>query len=183
MKTTVFQMITQMRAGLVCVVALVGLLMCQAAEAVSTVLNVRVNTPAQPTVSDIVTLLAGTPNDILPSPAWQTITTDIEINGFDINWTLISNDTGLPAAAVLTPVFKLEDIGPLPVGTYNVTATWSRYDFIAIGVPANLDLLLAVSTPISGPLTGTTQFTVVPEPAVLVMMSSGLCLLGMRRRR
>ncbi len=178
MNMITLQMITQLRAGIVCVVALVGWLTCQTAVAVPTDLHVSVDSPAQPTESDIVTLLAGTLDDILPSTSWQTVTTSLEVNGFDINWTLISNDTGLPGAAVLTPAFRLEDIGPLPAGTYNVTATWAMYDVVAIGVPPFI-----IGPPIQGPRMGATQFTVVPEPAVLMMMSSGLCLLGMRRSR
>ncbi len=161
-------------------VAMGMVLSSQAAVAVPAVLNVGVQSPALPaTESDIITLLAGTTDDILPSGSWQTVTTNLEVNGFNIDWTLISNDTGLPGAAVPTPAFRVEDIGPLPAGTYNVTATWAMYDVVHIGVPPFL-----LGPPIEGPRVGTAQFTVVPEPATLALMSIAVMgVLGKRWKR
>lgn len=175
---------THLRGLAVCLTAFVVGLACQGQARGDATLDVSVYSPALPaTDTDIITLAAVTSDEVLPSPTWQTITTSLQINGFDIEWNLVSNDTGQAGVAVVTQAGALKDVGPLPAGTYNVTATWAMYSNVYDGVPPQYILdLWSASTPIAGPRTGTFQFTVVPEPATCALMSVGLCMLGVRRR-
>lgn len=147
-------------------------------------LDVDVFAPPLPvTEADIVSLRALTSDQILPSGSWQTITTNLEITGFDIQWDLLSNDTGLAGVTSLMAAGKLEDVGPLPAGTYTVTATWAMYGFTYVGVPTQNELdFVLLQPPMEGPRVGTYQFTVVPEPATLSLAAASLCMLGTRRR-
>ena len=173
---------TKLWGALVAIV--VGLVVGQPPLSAGT-LDVDVYSPALPaTETDIITLWALTSDEVLPSTSYQTVTMGLVVNGFDIQWDIISNDTGLGGAAVMTRAGILEDIGTLPAGTYNVTATWAMYDFVYYGQPSQteLDFWLLTHAPQVGPRTGTFQFTVVPEPATFALIAAGLGLCGIRRR-
>ncbi len=161
------------------VAIVVGLVVGQPPLSAGT-LDVDVYSPALPaTETDIITIRAVTSDDVLPDTGWQTFTANLTINGNDIEWELISYDTH-PIGVVLpvvTRAGKLEDIGPLPVGTYNVTATWTLYSGDPNSVPP-----VFPPTILDGPRTGTFQFTVVPEPATFALFAAGLGLCGIRRR-
>jgi len=149
--------------------AVIGaVLSCQAVLAVT--LDVGVGSPLPPiTESDFIELVAFTSEEVLPDTAWVTETTSLVVDGFDVDWTLHSYrkyDIGLQ---VIIHAGDTQILDPLPMGTYNVTATW-------VGeAPIWSQHLL--------PLVGTTQFTVVPEPGTLLVLSGGLCLWVSRRRR
>lgn len=159
---------TRIRFFLTRAVILGTFLIGPAAMAVPVTLTVRVQSP-QSTITELdeVILLAGTIAEIDPGGGWLTVTNSLVVDGFDIDWEFSSAQGPGIGADVMTPLVKLESIGSLPAGTYNVTANWLGH------VPLH-----------PGPLTATTQFTVIPEPASLAVMSvTAMGLLGVRRRR
>jgi hypothetical protein len=132
------------RTGLIALVVLIVCgFMCRPATAVT--LDIDVLSPMPPVTDlDAIQLRALTSQPVLPDTTWQTYTSGLVINGFDITWELTSGSVGGVGLQIIIPVAMVETIGPLPAGTYNVTATWVG------AAPIWSQHLL--------PLVGTTQF-------------------------
>lgn len=121
------------------------------------------------TDADSIDLRAFTSHEVLPDTAWKTETTSLVISGFDIDWEMASHREPGIGLQIIIRAGDVQTIGPLPVGTYNVTASWLGQAPIWYTGPL--------------PLVGTTQFTVIPEPTALALMAGGLSLLVVRRSR
>lgn len=153
-------------------VAFVSLLfLCRIASAQSTTLNLFVFLPPPPvTDSEPIQINAVTTDYIFPDTGHDIFST-FSINGSTIDWEISSYDdrSGVQAPVELRMGTAL-NLNPLAPGIYHLQASWQNYAiFILPGAPT------------SG--TGTLDFTVVPEPSTLALLTLGAVgLLAVRRR-
>jgi len=159
-----------------CVILTIALVGCLGVPSLvrgqtSTTLNIEVLKPTPPiTTSDVVRLLAWTSEDVFPGFGFPDYSSSFVVDGFDISWTILSEGWGGVGTPLPKPMHHASELGPLPAGLYELTATWTyNGDHLLVGAPS------------SG--AGTISFTVVPEPSVLVMLLGVVWLVICLARR
>lgn len=131
------------------------------AEGDSTTLQIVVQEPLPPTPimdSDVIRLLAYTPEDVFPGGRAFQRSSSFSIDGLHIDWSISSWPIIGGSTPESKPLICSDELGPLPAGTYELTASWTHTgDGLLVGAPS------------SG--TGTLCFTVVPEPSTCATLA------------
>lgn len=158
-----------------CVICSIAMAICLSvspcSRGESTTLEVTIVEP-QPliTTSDVIRLHARTLENVFPDLG-QTSSSSFMVEGFEIQWSIISEWTHSPFP-VATPLAYSSELGPLPAGDYHLTATWTPVED---------------TWPAEHPAPGyaSLSFSVIPEPLMCVILLSGVLagVLSRNRRR
>lgn len=135
-----------------------------------TALQISIQDPSPPiTTSDVIQCYVRITQAMFPSTDYVTCSS-FSIDGLHIDWNIVT-ERGGAGLQVLIPMVHANELGPLPAGNYELTATWTYPEGI---IPSD--------TPLSG--VGATSFSVVPEPSILMMFFAlGIISTFLTKRR